>query len=47
MSFNYMRRTADLKVDKFAEGTVNTGIAKAIVDHFAGQNIKVLSIQQC
>ena len=42
-----MRCTADLKVDKFGEGAVNTDIAKAIFDHFAGQNIKVLSIQQC
>ena len=47
MFLNDMRRAADLKVDKFAEGTVNTDIAKAISDHFAGQNIKILSIQQC
>ena len=44
---NHMRRAADLKVDKFAEGTVNTDIAQSIVDHFASQNIKILSIQQC
>ena len=44
---SYLRRIADLKVDKFGEGAVNTDIAKAIFDHFAGQNIKVLSIQQC
>lgn len=45
--FNCMRRTADLKVDKFGEGSASTDIAKAIFDHFASQNIKVLSIQQC
>ena len=44
---NDMRRAADLKVDNFAEGTVNTDIAKSISDHFASQNIKILSIQEC
>ena len=42
-----MTRTADLKVNGFADGVTNTDIAKLIVDHFAAQNIKVLAIQQC
>ena len=42
-----MTRTADLKVNCFAENASNTDIAKSIVEHFAGQNIKVLAIQQC
>ena len=42
-----MTRMADLKVNCFAEDASNTDIAKSIVEHFAGQNIKVLAIQQC
>ena len=47
MPFTYTTRTADLKVNGFADGVTNTDIAKLIVDHFAAQNIKVLAIQQC
>ena len=42
-----MTRTADLKVNGFAENATNCDIAKTIVEHFASQNIKVLAIQQC
>ena len=34
-----MSRCADLKVYNFAEGTANYDIVKAIVDHFAAENI--------
>ena len=38
---------ADLKVSNFAEVTANYDIAKAIVDHFASENMKNLCVQQC
>ena len=47
MPSNYMTRSADLKINNFAEGSSNCDIAKAIVDHFAADNIKVLCVQQC
>ena len=47
MSFDYLGRSADLNVNGFPEGTTNTDIAKAIMDYFVGQNVKVLAIQQC
>ena len=47
MPTNYMTRTADLKVNCFAEDASNADIAKSIVERFAAQNIKVLAIQQC
>ena len=47
MSLSHMGRSAALKVDCFAENVRNCDRAKSIVDHFAGQNIKILSIQQC
>ena len=43
MSFNYLTCTTNLKVDCFAEEARNCDIAKSIV----GQNVEVLSIQQC
>ena len=43
---NHLARCADLKVNNFAEGFTNCDIAKAIVDHFTAENMKVLSIQQ-
>ena len=43
---NHLARCADLKVNNFDEGFTNCDIAKAIVDHFAAENMKVLSIQQ-
>lgn len=47
MPFNYMTRSADLKVNGFAVDATNADIAKTIVEHFASQNIKVPAIQQC
>ena len=47
MSFNYLARSVDLKVNAFPEGNVPTDIAKSISDYFVDQNIKVLAIQQC
>ena len=47
MPFNYMARSADLKVNGFLEGTTNTDIAKAIVEYFTAQNVKIVAIQQC
>ena len=47
MSFDDFGRSADLKVNGFPDGTANADIAKAIVDYFAAQSIKVHAIQQC
>jgi len=47
MSVNYLARSADLKVNGFPDGTASTDIAKAIIDYFNAQNVKVLAIQQC
>ena len=47
MSFQYMARTADLKVNGFGDDMTPPDIAKAIVDHFKGQDVKILAIQQC
>ena len=46
MPFDYMARSADLKVNGFPEGTTNTDIAKAIVEYFTAQNVKILAIPQ-
>ena len=41
-------KTVDLRVNGFPEGSVNTDIAKAIVDSFAGNDLfNVASVQQC
>ena len=42
-----MSRSADLKVNNFAEGTTNSDIAKSIVDFFSAAGTKILCIQQC
>lgn len=41
-------KTVDLRVNGFPEGSVNTDIAKAIVDSFVGNDsFNVVSVQQC
>ena len=47
MSFNYLVRSVDLKVNGFPEGNVPNDTAKSVADYFVDQNIKVLAIQQC
>lgn len=47
MSFNYLARSVDLKVNAFPEGKFPNDIAKSIADYFVDQNIKLLAIQQC
>ena len=40
MSISYLYRSADLKVNCFAENVTNTGIVKIVI-------VKILSVQQC
>ena len=47
MSISYLYRSADLKVNGFAENVTNTGIVKIVIEHFASENVKILSVQQC
>ena len=47
MSINYFYRSADLKVNGFAENVTSSDIVKVVVEHFASENVKVLSVQQC
>ena len=47
MSISYLYRSADLKVNGFAENVTNTDIVKIVVEHFVSENVKVLSVQQC
>ena len=47
MSFNYLVRSVDLKVNGSPEGNVPNVTAKSIADYFVDQNIEVLAIQQC
>ena len=42
-----MSRSADLKINNFADDFTNSDIAKAIVDYFVARNMKVLCVQQC
>ena len=42
-----MSRSADLKVNNFAEGTSNSDIVKSIVDYFTSTGTKILCVQQC
>ena len=47
MYVNHLYRSADLKVNGFAEDVTSTDIVKIVVEHFASENVKVLSVQQC
>ena len=47
MSISYLYRSADLKVNGFAENVTNTDVVKIVVEHFVSENVKVLSVQQC
>ena len=47
MPYNYMSQSADLRINNFAEGSTHCDVAKAIVHHFAAENMKVLCVQQC
>ena len=42
-----MSRSANLKINNFAEGTSNCDVVKSIVDYFTSTGTKILCVQQC
>ena len=43
---SFLYHSADLKVNGFAENVTSSDIVKIVVEHFASENVKVLSVQQ-